>query len=249
MPGMIFHMMVYAGTGNKPILAVLNDAIGITGCLRWDQTHDREVFRQFSSYLVEKEAGDIYRGIENHLRVDEAMHGPKSPVYACMMGVEEKLRKEASLDTSGEIYARMAEFIVEIGLDGVVKENNQGLFDIVEESQKELDLERVSRLFAGFYRIEERKLREGLEFLKEVDFREVACIDGLAEAWFITYEAAMTNLSEFESPEVFKPWYDYLYRCFTDPERMDRLRKLEKGIKQELVKIYELSNKLDFGDS
>lgn len=249
MPGMIFHMMVNARTGDKPILAVLNDAVGITGCLRWDQTHDREVFRQLSGYLLEKGAGDIYEGMENHLRVDEAMHGPRSPVYLCMVDVEEKLRKEVSLHTSDEIYARMAELITETGLDGVVKEKNQELFDIIEQSQRELDLERISRLFAAFYRIDERKLREGLEFLKEVDFRKVACIDGLAEGWFSTYEAAMRNLSEFEPPEVFRPWYDYLFRCFTDPERMERLRKLEEGIKPGLLGIYELSIKLDFGYS
>jgi len=241
-------MMIYAGTGNNPILAVLNDAAGITGCLRWNQTHDREIFQQFSDYLLENGAVDIYAGMKNHLKVDELMHGPNSPVYPCMVAVERKLRKEESLFTSEDNYARMAELIAETGLDGVVREENRGLFDIIVKSQKELDLERVSYLFADFYHIGENNLREGLEFLNEIDFSEVASMNGLARAWLSTYKTAMKNLSEFEEPEIFKPWYDYLARCFTDPDRMGRLGEIEGEIKPELRESYQLSMNLDFRD-
>ncbi|MFC2018094.1 hypothetical protein ACFLTQ_02190 [Chloroflexota bacterium] len=249
MPGMIFHMTVYARTGGKPVMAVLNDAAGITGCLRWEQTHDREIFRRFSAYLLERGAEDIYRGMGNHLRVDEAMHGPESPVYPAMLGAEKKLRGEEALHTTGENYARMAELVVETGLDGVIKERNGDLLDMVEQSKGELDLDRISRLFAGFYRIDERKLREGLNFLQEIDFRELVSIEGLARAWLNNYETAMMNLSELESPEIFWPWYDYLARCFTDSEKMKRLIKLEEEIKPGLRERYDLSINLDFHDS
>ena len=248
MPGMVFHMMVYAGTGGEPVMAVLNDAVGITGCLRWGQTHDRGIFRRFSGYLHERGADDIYHGMKNHLIVDEAMHGPESPVYPAMLEMEERLRGEDDLHTTGENYVRMAELLVETGLDGVVEERNSELLNMMEQSKGELDLDRISRLFAGFYRIDVGKLREGLSFLQEVDFREVASIEGLAGAWLNTYEAAMRNLSEFESPEVFRPWYEYLLRCFTDTVRMERLIKLEQESKSALRESYELSINLDFRD-
>ena len=120
---------------------------------------------------------------------------------------------------------------------------------MVEQSKGELDLDRISRLFADFYRIDERKLREGLNFLQEIDFREVASMKGLARAWLNTYETAMRNLSGFESPEIFKPWYDYLARCFTDSERMETLIQLEEESKPGLRESYEISINLDFHDS
>lgn len=249
MPGMIFHMMIYAGTGGNPVMAVLNDAAGITGCLRWEQTHNREIFRRFTGYLLEQGAEDIYWGMENHLKVDEAMHGPDSPVYIPMVKMEDKIRKEEALRTTGENYARLAELLVETTLDGVVKERNAKLLDIMEQSKRELDLGRVARHFAGFYRIEERKFEEGLSFLKDIDFGEVASIEGLARAWLGTCEMTIRNLSEYESPEVFKPWYDYLDRCFTDPDRMERLMKLEEGSKPALRESYDLAMKLDFHSS
>lgn len=249
MPGMIFHMMIYAGTGGNPVMAVLNDAAGITGCLRWEQTHDREIFRRFSDYLLEQGAEDICRGMENHLIVDEAMHGPESPVYAPMVEIEERLREDETFHTTVENYARMAELLVETGLDAVVKERNAGLLEIMEQSKRELDLGRVARLFAGYYRLEERKFEQGLSFLKGIDFREVASIEGLARAWLGTCEMTISNLSEFESPEVFKPWYDYLARCFTDPDRMGRLMMLEEESKPALRECYNLAMKLDFHGS
>jgi hypothetical protein len=249
MPGMIFHMMAYAGAGGKPVLAVLNDAVGITGCLRWGQTHDREIFRRFSAYLLEREGEDICRGMENHLRVDEAMHGPGSPLYPAMLKVEGRLRREEGFHTTGENYARMAELLVETGLDGIVKARNGEFLDRVEQSKGELNLDRISVLFAGFYQIDERKLREGLSFLQEIDFREVASMEGLARAWLNTYESAMKNLSEFESPENFRPWYDYLLRCFTDAARMERLIVMEGESKPALRESYDLSINLGFDDS
>lgn len=249
MPGMIFHMMVYAGTGGKPVMAVLNDAVGITGCLLWRQTHDRGIFGRFSRYLMEREAEEIYRGMENHLSVDEAMHGPESPLYPAMIDMEERLKREEGLHTTGENYARMAELIVETGLDGIVRERNGELLEMAEQSKGELDLDRISRLFAGFYLIDERKLRKGLSFLQDIDFREVATIAGLSRAWLNTYESAMENLSEFESPDNFRPWYDYLLRCFTSAELMERLMKMEAESKPALRQSYALSINLDFGDS
>jgi len=246
MPGMIFHMMVFAETGGKPIMAALNDAVGITGCLRWGQTHDREVFRRFSGYLLEHGAEDIYRGMQNHLRVDEAMHGPGSPVYPVMLDLEERLKREEGLHTTSENYARIAELLAETSLDGIVKERNGAVLDMMQQSKSELDLDRISRLFAGFYRIDERKLHEGLNFLRDIDFREVATIAGLARAWLNTYKSAMENLSEIESPETFRPWYDYLLWCFTDAERMEMLKKLEAESKPGLRGSYELAMKLDF---
>ena len=249
MPGMIFHLMVYAKEENSPILAVLNDAVGITGCVRWRETHDREVFKQLSNYLLRNKCPDIYKAMENHLMVDEAMHGPKSPLYPYMVEVKEKLNRIEALYTSEENHARLAELIVEISLDAVVKEKNEDLFPIIEQSQKDLDLERIAYLFSDFFKKDMERLRQGLSFLKEVNFRDIASIEGMAKAWLGTYESAMRNLSEFESPQVFKPWYDYLTQCFTNPEKMEKLRQLEEESKAELRKNYKLLTSLDFRGS
>lgn len=246
MPGMIFHVMVYARAGGSPILAALNDAAGITGCVRWRETHDREVFKQFSDYLLRNKCQDIYKAMENHLMVDEAMHGPGSPLYHYMVDVKGKLNKIEALYTLEENHARLAELVVETSLDGIVKEKNEGLFHIIEQSQKDLDLERISYLFSDFFKRDKEKFRQELSFLKEIDFKSIASVDGIAKAWLATYKSAMRNLSQIESPQVFKPWYDYLAQCFTNLGRMERLRQLEEESKLELRKNYELLTNLDF---
>lgn len=246
MPGMIFHMMVYARLESMPILAALNDAAGVTGCLRWRETHDREIFQRFSEYMLGNGGDDVYKAMENHLAVDEAMHGPQSPLYSYMLAMKGKLTEIKSLHTSEENYDRLAELIVETSLDGVVKEKHEDLFDIIEQSQKELDLDRVSFLLADFFSKDRRELRQGLGFLKDIDFKEVAYIGGLAKAWLGTYESAMSNLSRFEPPELFKPWYDYLKQCFTNLEPMKNLKQLDEESRFELRQVYGDAISIDF---
>jgi hypothetical protein len=240
MPGMIYHMMIYATTGKSPALAALNDAAAIAGCVRWDETHDRRILEQFSHFLHKNNAEDVCEAMQNHLHVDESMHGPGSPLYPQIAHVGEELTGIESFHTTHhEHHAKLAELIVETSLDAVASERNGSLLDMVAESQQGLDLERVSCLFAEFFRRDRGMFLQGFNLLKVVDPRSITSIDGIARSWLAIRRSAMANLSHLEPDEAFKPWYEYLTRCFSTDQTMKTLRRLERGTKIKLESQYE----------
>lgn len=240
MPGMIYHMMIYATRGKSPALAALNDAAAIAGCVRWDETHDRRILEQFSHFLLENNAEDVCEAMLNHLHVDESMHGPGTPLYPEIAHVCEELRGTDALNTTHhEHHAKLAELIVETSFDAVATERNGSLLDMVAESQQRLDLERLSRLFAEFFRRDSGMFLEGFNLLKVVDPRSITSIDGIARSWLAIRGSAMANLSHLEPEEAFKPWYDYLTRCFSTDQIMRALRRLEIGTRANLGSQYD----------
>jgi hypothetical protein len=216
---MIYHMMIYATTGKSPALAALNDAAAIAGCVRWDETHDRRILEQFSHFL---------------------QHGPGTPLYPQIAHVGEELSGIEAFQTAHhEHHAKLAELIVETSLDAVASERNGSLFDMVAESQQGLDLERLSCLFAEFFRRDRGMFLQGFNLLKVVDPRSITSIDGIARSWLAIRASAMANLSHLEPEEAFKPWYEYLTRCFSTDQTMKTLRRLERGTKIKLESQYE----------
>jgi hypothetical protein len=240
MPGMIYHMMIYAKTGKSPALAALNDVAAITGCVMWYETHDRTILEQFSHFLLKNNAEDVCEAMQNHLHVDESMHGPGSPLYPEIAHVGEELSgKEALHAADHEHHARLAELIVETSLDAVASGRNGSLLDMIAESQQGLNIERLSCLFADFFGRDREMFLRGLNLLKIIDPRSITSIDGIAGPWLAIRRSAMANLSHLQPEETFKPWYEYLTRCFSTDGIMNTLRRLESGVKIKLESQYE----------
>jgi hypothetical protein len=65
--------------------------------------------------------------MENHLAVDEAMHGPRSPIYPHMQDITTRLDDMYPQDAGDERHSSLAELVVETSLDGVVSEQEKGL--------------------------------------------------------------------------------------------------------------------------
>lgn len=235
MPGMIFHMMAYATAGRSPILAALNDAAPITGCVRWEETHDRRLLEPLWDFLCSNEGEDIRQGMENHLLVDEYLHGEGTPLYPSIVRIADNLNHTAAFQTSHqENHARLAELVVETSLDGLVSETNENLFNTVVDSHKRWDPERVSALFSRFFQRDRNAFRQGFDSLRSIDLRSITCINGIARSWMITYGSAMQNLSYLEPEQSFKPWYEYLTRCFSVEETMKALTQFEESARTEL---------------
>lgn len=235
MPGMIFHMMAYATTGEQPLLAALNDVAAITGCVRWEETHDRRMLDPLWDFLRSNDGEDIRQGMEHHLLVDESLHGPGTPLYPSIVRIADNLNHVAAFQTSyQENHARLAELVVETSLDGLVSETNENLLNTVADSHKKWDPERVCALFGTFFRRDRNMFRQGFDLLREMDPRSITCIDGIARSWMIIHKSAMQNLSCLEPEQSFKPWYEYLTRCLSIEETMKALRELEKSARIEL---------------
>jgi hypothetical protein len=238
MPGMIFHMMVRATAGKPPILAILNDAAPITGCARWEETHDRRLVRPLWDFLSANDGDDIRDAMENHLLVDESLHGPGTPLYPIIVRTEGYLNSIAAFRTPHpENHAKLAELIVETGLDGLTAEANRSLMDLIAESRRHWDIERVSYLFGRFFRRDTSMFRHGFRLLKDIDPRSITSIDGICTSWRIICGSALENLSRLEPDRPFQPWYDYLTRCFSSGETVKALRGLELSAKRELQGI------------
>lgn len=238
MPGMIFHMMVSAMAGKPPILAVLNDAAPITGCARWEETHDRRLVRPLWDFLSANDGDDIRDAMENHLLVDESLHGPGTPLYPIMLRTEGYLNSVAAFRTTHpENHTKLAELIVETALDGLSASANGNLMDLIVESRRDWDIERVSCLFSRFFRRDSRMFRHGFRLLKDIDPRSITCIDGISTSWLIICGSAVANLSRLEPDRPFQPWYDYLTRCFSSGETVKALRELELPARREIEGI------------
>ena len=235
MPGMIFHMMAHATGGKPPILAILNDAAPITGCARWEETHDRKLVEPLWDFLSVNDGDDIREAMENHLLVDESLHGPGTPLYPVILRTEGDLESIAALRTPHrENHAKLAELIVETALDGLTADANGKLMDLIAESRRDWDIERASRLFSRFFRRDNKTFRHGFGLLKDIDPRSITCIDGISRSWLTICGSATQNLSRLEPDQAFKPWYEYLTRCFSGEETMRALRELESSARREL---------------
>lgn len=234
MPGMIFHMMAYAKAGS-PVLAALNDAAPITGCVTWEETHDRRLLEPLWDFLQSNDSEDIRHAMENHLLVDESLHGPGTPLYPSIARIAENLNSMAAFQTSHhENHAKLAELIVETSLDGLVSEIHGSLFNSVADSHKRWDSERVSALFSRFFQRDRDAFRQGLDLLRSIDLRSITHMDGIARSWMIIYRSAIENLSHLEPEWSFKPWYEYLTRCFSANETMEALTQFEKSARTDL---------------
>lgn len=238
MPGMIFHMMVRATAGKPPILAVLNDAAPITGCASWEETHDRRLVRPLWDFLSANDGDDIRDAMENHLLVDESLHGPGTPMYPVILRIEGDLKSIAAFQTPHpENHAKLAELIVETVLDGLTADASGSLMDLIAESRHRWDIERVSYLFSRFFRRDTRMFRHAFRLLKDIDPRSITSIDGISTSWLIICGTAAANLSRLEPDRPFQPWYDYLTRCFSSGETLKVLRELELSAKREIEEI------------
>jgi|GEM_PF-1735719 len=239
MPGMIFHMMVHATAGKPPVLAILNDAAPITGCTRWEETHRRSLVQPLWDFLSANGGQDIREAMENHLLVDESLHGPGTPLYPVILRREAELRSSAVFQTPfPENQPKLAELIVETSLDGLTADVNGSVMDLIAESQREWDVERVSRLFSRFFGRDAGMFRHGFGLLKGIDPRSITGIDGISRSWMAVCGAAVDNLSRLEPDRAFQPWYDYLTRCFSSQETMAVLRELESSARSELEGIW-----------
>ncbi len=239
MPGMIFHMMVNATAGKPTVLAILNDAAPITGCTRWEETHDRRLVEPLWDFLSANGGEDIREAMENHLLVDESLHGPGTPLYPVILRLEADLKAGAVFQTAcPENQAKLAELIVETSLDGLIADANASLMDLVAESQREWDIERVSRLFGRFFGRDAAMFRHGFGLLKGIDPQIISGIDGISSSWLTVCGTAVGNLSRLQPDRTFQPWYDYLTRCFSSEEAMRGLRELESSARSELEGIW-----------
>ena len=250
MPGMLFHMMIYARMGGPPILATLNDIAPIAGCVRWQDTHERPNYDKLALFLVREGASDIVSAMDIHLAVDDAMHGPRSPIYPHMLDITSMLN---ALDPhltsdSAEGHARLAELVVETSLDGLVANWESPLFDLIKDSQRYLDIERLSLLFADFFHRDRQLFRWCFSLLHSQSPHTTSSMDGLAESFLSLYEETSANMAGLTPPEPSASFYAYMRIWFTDPRRMQILRKLEKRAKEYLVKDYEALRNLDFPD-
>jgi hypothetical protein len=238
MPGMIFHMMVRARAGKPPVLAILNDAAPITGCARWEETHDRSLVGPLWDFLSANEGDDIREAMQNHLLVDESLHGPGTPMYPVILRTEGDLNSIAAFRSPHpENHARLAELIVETGLDGLTADANGSLMNVIAESRRDWDIERVANLFSRFFRRDTRMFRHGFNLMKDIDPRSITSIDGISRSWLIICGSAADNLSRLEPDRAFQPWYDHLTRCFSSGETMKALRELEASARRELEGI------------
>lgn len=249
MPGMIFHMMVRATAGKPPILAVLNDAAPLTGCARWEETHDRRLVRPLWDFLSANDGDDIRDAMENHLLVDESLHGPGTPLYPIIIRTEGYLSSIAAFRTTHpENHAKLAELVVETSLDGLTAEASGSLMDLIAESRRHWDIDRVSYLFSRFFRRDTRMFRHGFRLLKDIDPRSITSIDGISTSWLIICGSAAANLSRLEPDRPFQPWYDYLTRCFSSGETLKALGELEASAKREIEGIQsEIVSAIDSG--
>jgi hypothetical protein len=239
MPGMIFHMVVHATAGKPPVLAILNDAAPITGCTRWEETHDRRLVEPLWDFLRASGDEDIREAMENHLLVDESLHGPGTPLYPAILRREADLRSSALFQTpSPENRAKLAELIVETSLDGLTADANGSIMDLIAESRREWDIERVSRLFSRFFGRDAGMFRHGFGLLRGIDPRSITGIDGISRSWLTVCGTAADNLSRLEPDRAFQPWYDYLTRCFSSEEAMRGLREMESSARNELERIH-----------
>jgi hypothetical protein len=246
LPGMLFHMMVYARTGEPAILATLNDVAPITGCVTWPDTHEKSRFDRLAEFLADNGGGDILSGMENHLAVDEAMHGPRSPIYPHMQDITTRLDDMYPQDAGDERHSSLAELVVETSLDGVVSEQEKGLIAQIQRSQSDLDTDRIAHLFSSFFKRGKELFLRSFELLKNGSPYSTSSMDSLAASWLDIHEEAMRNLSEIAPHETFVPFYEYIMGWFTDPARMETLRQFENGAKASLTKQYERLRSLDF---
>jgi hypothetical protein len=260
---MLFHMMIYARTGGPPILAALNDVAPISGCVRWKDTHENPEYDRLVDFLASEGARDLVAAMESHLAVDEAMHGPQSPIYAHMLDIANMLdiwhtqgHSFGSPDRAGDLiltqeegHGKLAELVVETSLDGIVAERDSAVFNLIERSQQDLDVERISLLFARFFHRERQSFRRCFTLLRSRSPHDMSSIDGLARSFLSIYEDALVNLAKLVPPEPSAPFYQYMRFWFTDPDRMEILRELERRAKADLTEGYETLRGLDFGHS
>lgn len=239
-------MMVYAGTGKPPILATLNDVAPITGCVTWPDTHEKSRFDRLAEFLAGNGADDILAGMDNHLAVDEAMHGPHSPIYPHMLDINRKLDELYPQHAGDRSHSSLAELVVETSLDGVVSEQEKGLIRQIQRSQSDLDTDRIAHLFSSFFRRAKGLFVQSFELLKNGSPYSTSSMDSLAESWMDIHDEAMRNLSKIAPQETFVPFYEYIMGWFTDPARMETLRQFEKDAKAALARQYEWLRSLDF---
>ncbi len=238
MPGMIFHMMIYAKVGKAPILAILNDAAPITGCTRWEETHDRRLVTPLCDFLSANDSDDIREAMENHLLVDESLHGPGTPLHPIILQTEGHLKSSAAFQTPHqENHAKLAELVVETSLDGLTADANGNLMDLIAESGRDWDIERVSSLLGHFFQRDADIFRHGFGLLRDIDPRSIKCIDGISRSWLVIGGSALDNLSRLEPDRAFQTWYDYLNQCLSGEETMKALRKLESSARRQLEGI------------
>lgn len=238
MPGMIFHMMICAKAGKAPILAILNDAAPVTGCTRWEETHDRRLVTPLWDFLSANESDDIREAMENHLLVDESLHGPRTPLHPIILQTEGHLKSSAVFRTPHqENHAKLAELVVETSLDGLTADANGKLMDLIAESGRHWDMERVSSLFGRFFQRDADIFRHGLGLLRDIDPRSIKFIDGISRSWLVIGRSTLDNLSRLEPDRAFQTWYDYLTRCLAREETMKALRELESSARKQLQRI------------
>jgi len=247
-------MMIYARGGGSPVLATLNDIAPITGCVRWQDTHERTNYEELARFLSHEGANDLVSGMDSHLAVDEAMHGPHSPIYPNMQDISDVLGEldrlprtsNLGIQPGNEGHARLAELVVETSLDGVVAESEPSLLDLIEFSRRQLDVDRIALLFARFFGRDGKSFRRCFDLLHSHSAYAASSIDGLAQSFLDLYEETSTNLARLLPPEPSARFYPYMKEWFTDPARMAILRQLEKRARPRLAEAYEGLKVLDF---
>ena len=156
--------------------------------------------------------------------------------------------RHPSVSTSAEddTHARLAELVVETSLDGIVAERDSAIFGLIERSQQDLDLERISLLFARFFGRGRQRFRQCFDLLRSRNPYATSSIDDLASSFLAIYDSTMANLARLEPPEPSAQFNECMKLWFTDSGRMDILRQLEKKAKASLVERYETLRALGF---